>query len=305
MDWSEERFIKVYTRDTTNWLSLSWQARGLFVLILRKLNRAGVLDLGRLGAKGVAVHVEGSAAAWPSIEPYLTELLDDGCVAIEGATLRVPNFVEAQAATQSPAARKRAERERAEVTKRDGESRNVTDSHGESRDVTGGHAASRGVTTRLDETRTDETRETRASAEPTPSAHGPATTPTGRSLLDAFRDAAGNRATLIGNMSEERGLADMLARLAPTAAEVVAMGAALADSATWWPPGKRAAPKHITLRDLAGWKGADGSPEWAPLSALIAHVRAKATPPTAARPADPAPVFVQLGRNIRPLHRGA
>lgn len=137
-----------------------------------------------------------------------------------------------------------------------------------------------------------------------PSAHGPATTPTSRSLLDAFREAAKN-ATLVGNMSEERGLADMLARLAPSAAEVVAMGAALGDAAAWWPPGKRAAPKHITLRDLAGWKGADGSPEWAPLSALVGHVRAKGAPSRAQRPADPEPVFVNLGRNCKPLHRGA
>ena len=139
---------------------------------------------------------------------------------------------------------------------------------------------------------------------PTPSAHGPATTPTSRSLLDAFREAAKN-ATLVGNMSEERGLADMLARLAPSSAEVVAMGAALGDAAAWWPPGKRAAPKHITLRDLAGWKGADGSPEWAPLSALVGHVRAKGAPSRAQRPADPEPVFVNLGRNCKPLHRGA
>jgi hypothetical protein len=139
----------------------------------------------------------------------------------------------------------------------------------------------------------------------TPSAHGPATTPASRSLLDAFRDAAGSRATLVGNMSEERGLADMLARLAPSAAEVTAMGAALADAAAWWPPGKRVAPKHITLRDLAGWKGADGSPEWAPLSALVGHVRAKGAASVAPRRVDPAPVFVDLGRNCKPLHRGA
>lgn len=77
-------------------------------------------------------------------------------------------------------------------------------------------------------------------------------------------------------MAEERGLADMLARLALTAAEVTAMGAALGEVAAWWPQGKRPAPKHVTLRDLAGFRGADGSPEWGPLSALVAHVRAEA-----------------------------
>lgn len=129
-------------------------------------------------------------------------------------------------------------------------------------------------------TRPDPEGESRAPAreEPTPSAHGPATTATGRSLLDAFRDATGSRATLVGNMAEERGLADMLARLAPTAAEVTAMGVALGEVAAWWPQGKRPAPKHVTLRDLAGFRGKDGSPEWGPLSALVAHVRAKSRP---------------------------
>jgi hypothetical protein len=237
MDWSEERFIKVYTRDTTNWLSLSWQARGLFVLILRKLNRAGVLDLGRLGAKGVAVHVEGSAAAWPSIEPYLTELLDDGCVAIEGATLRVPNFVEAQAATQSPAARKRAERERAEVTKRDSESQNVTGSHAESHAVTGGHAASRAVTTRLDETRSDETRGERApapEAPPAPKSPTPDGTLSGRDAFDALDDAARADADFIGQAYELSALR-MLGAARLTRPEIRAMAEALKAPAAWWP----------------------------------------------------------------------
>ncbi len=83
------------------------------------------------------------------------------------------------------------------------------------------------------------------------------------------------------------------------------MADALGSPAAWWPPGKRTAPKHVTLRDLAGWKGADGEPEWAPLSALVGHVRAKATPPAVARSTDYVPPVVHLGRNCKPLHRGA
>lgn len=296
MDWSDERFIKVYTRDTTNWLSLSWQARGLFVLILRKLNRAGAIDLGRMGAKGVAVHVDGSVASWPSIEPHLSELLADGCVVIEGATLMVPNFVEAQAATQSVAARKRTERERERdgVTKRDITSQNVTVCHAESHGVTRSHTASRDVTTRLEETRPDETRregDTTARAreetvddrpraptrerESIASANGPSTTPQSRTLLDDLRTATGARATLVGTLAEERGLADMLARLSPTPDEVRAMGIAFGAPASWWPQGKTPAPKHVTLRALSGFRGADGQPEWGPLAGLVAHVRAK------------------------------
>lgn len=167
MDWSDERWVKLYTRDTTDWLALSWQAQGLFVLILRKVNRAGVIDLGRAGKRGLAAHI-GGGSAWASMEPHLDELLSDGCVTFDGIALRVPNFVTAQTSIQSDKARKRAERERAndlgrdeqeneepkrDVTKRDGESQDVT---GSRVDVTRGHDASRDVTNR--ETRSEEIR---------------------------------------------------------------------------------------------------------------------------------------------------
>lgn len=313
MEWCDEPWVKLYRRDTADWLLLSWRARGLFYSLLRVVNRAGVLELGRTGKRAVAVLL-GAGGDWKEIVEALDELIADGCVQVNGASLVIPNFVEAQEATQSDKARAKASRQRRRdaaiaagaagdaVTKRDADITNRDET------VTGSHAASRGVTERHEETRSDETgeRETRAPAreEPPPSAHGPATTAAGRSLLDALRDATGNRATLIGNMSEERGLARVLDRLNPTATEVRAMGDALGSPASWWPPGKRTAPKHVTLRDLAGWKEADGEPGWAPLSALIAHVRAKATT-LSARPADPAPVFVNLGRNNRPLHKGA
>ena len=161
MDWQNERWVKLYTRDSTDWLTLSWQAQGLFCLLLRKVNRAGVIDLGRHGAKGLSVHF-GGPLAWPSLETALKELIESGCVTIGGPSLEIPNFVEAQAATQSAIARKRTERERERdgVTKRDSGSRNVTEGHEESRDVTDGHAASRDVTNRLDQNRTDETQST-------------------------------------------------------------------------------------------------------------------------------------------------
>ncbi len=201
MDWSDERWVKLYTRDTTDWLALSWQAQGLFVLILRKVNRAGVIDLGRAGKRGLAAHV-GGASAWASLEPHLDELLADGCVTFDGIALRVPNFVTAQTSIQSDKARKRAERERAndlvhdapdteepkrDVTNRDGGSRNVTECRV---DVTPGHAASRDVTNREirgEEIRTDSpsgSAEGATAPDPTP----PADTASGeRTTTDAAK----------------------------------------------------------------------------------------------------------------------
>ncbi len=148
MDWSNERYIRFYTRDTAEWLALGWQARGLFGLILRVCDRAGVIELGRVGLRGLAALVH---APWSEIERPLQELLADGCIQLRDGdrpVLLVLNFLEAQEVGQSDAQRKRESRARRRdlakaVTKRDGESRNVTEP---SREVTRGHDQSHEVT---------------------------------------------------------------------------------------------------------------------------------------------------------------
>lgn len=172
MRWEDERWVKLYTRDTTDWLTLPWQAQGLFALILRKVDRAGILPLGRHGKRGLAAHI-GGPVAWPEIEPHLDALLADGCVELRGDSLVIPNFMAAQEAAQSDSARKRTQRERARATimasdayvtnrdpldtNRDFSSRAVSSGHAESHQVTPGHDPSRPVT--LDQIRSDETRQ--------------------------------------------------------------------------------------------------------------------------------------------------
>ena len=72
MDWSDERYVRVYTRDTPDWQCLSFLAQGLFCLILRKVDRAGVLPLGRSGRRvpGRRTHrapPDGSSAGQPRV----------------------------------------------------------------------------------------------------------------------------------------------------------------------------------------------------------------------------------------------
>lgn len=152
MDWCDERYVRLYTRDTVDWQMWPWEARCVLPLLLRKVNRAGVLDLGRYGTKGLAVALLLPAEV---VEVGLAALLDDGCVVLTGSTLVIRNYLEAQEATQSDRARKREQRERARasalqtgqaVTIRDSESQDVTESHAESQAVTSGHAESRAVT---------------------------------------------------------------------------------------------------------------------------------------------------------------
>ncbi len=155
MNWPDERYVRVYTRDTTDWLGLSWQAQGLFCLLLRKVDRAGLLDLGKQGNAGLASHI-GGPSAWRDMEPALDELLRDGCVEVVGTSLVIRNFIEAQEAKQSDKVRQAESRNRRRdqvrhespvpVTNRDISSRNVTERHARSQGVTDGHTASQSVT---------------------------------------------------------------------------------------------------------------------------------------------------------------
>lgn len=166
MRWEDERYVRIYTRDTVDWLGLSFIAQGLFCLILRKVDRAGLLKLGKPGKRGVAI-VIGFAGEWSRLEAALDELLADGCVQLRGEHLVVPNFIDAQEAPQTDAQRKRESRARdrdlaaaavvlgedAQVsrstTKPDKKSENVTDGHETGQNVTSGHVASQVVTPSL------------------------------------------------------------------------------------------------------------------------------------------------------------
>lgn len=152
MRWEDERYVRVYTRDTVDWLALSWDAQALLVQLLRKVDRAGLLPLGRHGKRGVAVAV-GHPGRWPCIEPALEELLADGCIEIRAGVLFFKNFIAAQETPQSDKQRKAESRARAAdlaaaaaVTNPDASSRNVTTGHETGQNVTPGHAQSRAVT---------------------------------------------------------------------------------------------------------------------------------------------------------------
>jgi hypothetical protein len=96
MDFSRERYVRVYTRDTADWLALSWDAQALLLQLLRKVDRAGGLSLGRHGRKAIAIVLQQVAIWEERLAPALDELIADGCVVIEGAALCFPNYVAAQ-----------------------------------------------------------------------------------------------------------------------------------------------------------------------------------------------------------------
>lgn len=154
MRWDDERYVRVYTRDTPEWCLLSWQARALFLFLLRAADRAGIVPVGRSGTKAVAALLR---VPLEMVDEALPELLNDGCVlwTPDNAKLLIPNYIVAQESPQNDASRKRTERERARARAmgchevdhgRDDPSRFVTDGHESARHVTPSRAASQAVT---------------------------------------------------------------------------------------------------------------------------------------------------------------
>lgn len=133
MRWDDESYVRLFRRTTPDWSLVPGPARSLFYALLREVDRAGILPM-RKGLAGVAKVID-----WPQdlFDRYFPELLDDGCVRIEGDTLVIPNYLAAQEVHMSDAQRKRDQRERDQARvlgKRDNIS--VTRGHTESQSVT-------------------------------------------------------------------------------------------------------------------------------------------------------------------------
>jgi hypothetical protein len=136
MDWSNEPYVRMYTRETDDDLALSWEALCVWRAMLLKFDRSGVIET-RRGARGLAAVLR---APFEVVERALPELLSDGRIVQSDAGYLAPNFITAQEATKSDKLRAKESRERrrsrnlvGDVTKRDA-------------NVTSGHTASHGVT---------------------------------------------------------------------------------------------------------------------------------------------------------------
>jgi hypothetical protein len=137
MRWADERYVRFFTRDTGDWLALSFDAQGLWGLLLRRFDRIGNIQLGRRGVDAVP-SIVGHPGEAARILPALQELLLDGCVEImdDGRRLYARNFLAAQDTPKSDAARQRDKRERDALQAAENIA-SVTNCHAPSRDVTG------------------------------------------------------------------------------------------------------------------------------------------------------------------------
>jgi len=142
VDWSNERYFRLYIRDTVTWSLWAWEARALFSFLGRKMDRAGVLDLGgHEPAKAIAAIV---GMPLDVVSEHLPALFESGAIELGETAVVMPNYIEAQEAVSSDKQRQAESRGRRrdrarlipDVTKRDETSRGVTASHGESHPVT-------------------------------------------------------------------------------------------------------------------------------------------------------------------------
>jgi len=129
MNWGDERYVRLYTRDTADWVTLGWEAQALFALLLRKVDRAGILWLGKHGLRAVAVLL---GMPGDVVDRAIKPLVDDGCIELRGQNLVIRNFIEAQEAKASDVQRQREHREK----KRALAMTAVTTCHAPSQDVT-------------------------------------------------------------------------------------------------------------------------------------------------------------------------
>lgn len=113
MRWADERYVRLYVRDTTDWRLLQWQSKALLPLLMRKLDRDGRVAFGKHGIDGLALLVELPAEV---AGPGLEGLLKDGCIRRDGDDLWMPNFRAGQETRSSDKVRKAGQREREAVT---------------------------------------------------------------------------------------------------------------------------------------------------------------------------------------------
>ena len=115
MDWSNEYWIKAYVKDSPSFATCSWQAKGMFFLLARKFNAAGMLPLEK-GDPSTSIEAicEAVGGPWEEIRGPLLELIRTKTVSLEEnwAYIKSHNFVEAQRAKWGDNARKRAYRHR-------------------------------------------------------------------------------------------------------------------------------------------------------------------------------------------------
>lgn len=167
MNFDDERFVKIFTRDTVTWKLLGWEGRCVLLMLLRKVDRAGCVDLGS-GIEGLALLLD---LPDDVTERGLAACLRRGCVTQLYQIAVVPNFVRAQDSRQTDRVRQAESRARRRDSGLVSQTVTDTNEHVTKRDevsqpVTRSHTMSHDVTPRLEQTRPDQNQYSLVDLEP-------------------------------------------------------------------------------------------------------------------------------------------
>lgn len=159
MDFANEFYIRIYTRDTTTWKRLRWRGQTVLMQVLRKMDLSGVLDLEDMEPwEAVVLHCD---APDEEARDGMRRCLELGVLEHRGTFLYAPKYREANESAKSDRQRQLESRARRQarvlehlVTARDELSHAVTPSRddssrngaGPSQNVTSGHSRSQVVT---------------------------------------------------------------------------------------------------------------------------------------------------------------
>ena len=111
LDWSNERYVRLYARLTPDQAAWCWEAKAIWPWVLVAADGAGLL-LTAKAARGVAAVLAGGGFPLQVVEAGLTELVTDGCLVRSPGGYVVRNYCEAQTATSSGTRRQAAYRDR-------------------------------------------------------------------------------------------------------------------------------------------------------------------------------------------------
>jgi|PlaIllAssembly_1097288.scaffolds.fasta_scaffold01451_5 hypothetical protein len=108
MDWSNERYVRIYVRDTITWRRLTFDGQTVMLHLLRRLDRSGTLDLGGVDAV-TAIEIVTDIPR-EIIERGLNKCVELEVFLIDENRLVMPNYLIAQETRTNNAERQRRHR---------------------------------------------------------------------------------------------------------------------------------------------------------------------------------------------------
>jgi hypothetical protein len=126
MNFEDEHYVRIYTRDTKTWLKWGWEGQALFCLLDRKFDKAGVLDDIDDPVEDLALHtgmpVDIVRVGWE-------RLLKSGTLELRGGRIVCPKYIEANTAKKTDRLRAAESRARRAAEARETEHSDTTE-HG-------------------------------------------------------------------------------------------------------------------------------------------------------------------------------